>query len=373
MTAVPEKIRTGLIELRTSFGSLYVTPSFWQRVYLVWIFRNFRSLPRQVLSRRQQHVIDNLCRASTLSRKRPEGTTIIGAVENVAIPEPQAAPAIGKVVEIKLATHASEVLPAAVPDGQARRRVLAATAIQIDHLLLRGRALRNSVAKPLARMDIRTAAERSRHRIRRTPTWALTATAAALLLAGVIYFRGARPGHSRDVSIAEAQESVRPGVSQPAALPINAITPKTASHVVLPIPIKPAGDLSRIVAANKPESSAQVQHAGLREPLSVADDPAIERLHVIEPPQSGFSYPITPDPNLTGTVDLKAVIGSDGTVKEVDVLGGDRALAAAAVRAVRRWRYPPQQMNDRAVEAETRIVISFVGDDAVSVRFPANP
>ena len=96
-----------------------------------------------------------------------------------------------------------------------------------------------------------------------------------------------------------------------------------------------------------------------------------ERLQVAEAPESGFSYPVAPHPTLTGKVSLKAVIGTDGTVTEVDVLSGKRVLAGAAVRAVRHWRYRPHELEGHPVEAETNIVISFVGADAVSISFPA--
>jgi TonB family protein len=40
-----------------------------------------------------------------------------------------------------------------------------------------------------------------------------------------------------------------------------------------------------------------------------------------------------------GTVRLKVAIHADGTVKDVDVLGGNPALADAAEKAVRQWRF----------------------------------
>ena len=84
MPAVPQKIRTGLVELRTHIGSVYVSPSFWERIYLLWTFRNFQSLPKQVLNRHQQQLIDKLGRAAIVSRNGPIArTSIIGAVENV--------------------------------------------------------------------------------------------------------------------------------------------------------------------------------------------------------------------------------------------------------------------------------------------------
>jgi hypothetical protein len=37
---------------------------------------------------------------------------------------------------------------------------------------------------------------------------------------------------------------------------------------------------------------------------------------------------------------------------------------------VRQWRYVPPQVDGHTVEAETRVTISFLGDDAVSIILP---
>jgi TonB family protein len=42
-----------------------------------------------------------------------------------------------------------------------------------------------------------------------------------------------------------------------------------------------------------------------------------------------------------GTVRLKVIIHVDGTVKDVEVLGGNPVLADAAEKAVRQWRFAP--------------------------------
>jgi len=42
-----------------------------------------------------------------------------------------------------------------------------------------------------------------------------------------------------------------------------------------------------------------------------------------------------------GTVRLKVVVHADGTVKDVEVLGGNAALAESAEKAVRQWRFAP--------------------------------
>lgn len=56
-----EKLECGVLRVMTPLGPRYIQPSFWERVYLVWMFRHFATLPQVVLSRRQQRWIDRLC------------------------------------------------------------------------------------------------------------------------------------------------------------------------------------------------------------------------------------------------------------------------------------------------------------------------
>jgi hypothetical protein len=56
-----EKLSLGVLRVLTPLGPRYVNPSFVQRLYLLWIFRNFHSLPVRVLSPRQQKRIDTIC------------------------------------------------------------------------------------------------------------------------------------------------------------------------------------------------------------------------------------------------------------------------------------------------------------------------
>src|SRR5579864_8800067 len=104
MPALPQKIRTGLVELRTHIGSVYVSPSFWERIYLLWTFRNFHSLPKQVLNRHQQQLIDKLCRAEIVSRSGPIArSSIIGTVEDVYLKRDcgtETAMTAGKLIEM---------------------------------------------------------------------------------------------------------------------------------------------------------------------------------------------------------------------------------------------------------------------------------
>jgi hypothetical protein len=56
-----EKLAAGVVRVVTPIGPRFIELSFWQRVYFLWIFRNFDTLPQQVLSDRQQHIINQLC------------------------------------------------------------------------------------------------------------------------------------------------------------------------------------------------------------------------------------------------------------------------------------------------------------------------
>lgn len=56
-----EKLSLGVLRVLTPLGPRYVNPSFVQRLYLLWIFRNFHTLPVKVLSSRQQKRIDSIC------------------------------------------------------------------------------------------------------------------------------------------------------------------------------------------------------------------------------------------------------------------------------------------------------------------------
>jgi protein TonB len=67
---------------------------------------------------------------------------------------------------------------------------------------------------------------------------------------------------------------------------------------------------------------------------------------------------------------LIAQVDPEGAVRSVKVVSGNRALASAAVRAIRQWRYRPFLEDGKAVATETNIIISFVSEDAISMSFP---
>jgi hypothetical protein len=80
-----EKLADGVVRVQTPIGPRYVMPSFRQRLYLVWMFRNFHILPHAVLNRRQQRLIDRLCAeqrfASMAYADGMDEVPVIGTIE----------------------------------------------------------------------------------------------------------------------------------------------------------------------------------------------------------------------------------------------------------------------------------------------------
>jgi outer membrane biosynthesis protein TonB len=100
--------------------------------------------------------------------------------------------------------------------------------------------------------------------------------------------------------------------------------------------------------------------------------PASEKPHrlLISGPPRKIVYPVCPDTEARGKVSLQAVVDFEGGVSHVKVLAGDRVLAAAAIAAVRQWRYQPFSDAAPAEERETNITVSFISSEVVAVSFP---
>jgi TonB family protein len=81
-------------------------------------------------------------------------------------------------------------------------------------------------------------------------------------------------------------------------------------------------------------------------------------VHRVQP-----DYPrLAKNMGLSGTVVLRARIGTDGEVRDLEVVSGNAILARSALEAVREWRYQPTMLNGRAVDVETQVTVNFVLD-----------
>ena len=71
--------------------------------------------------------------------------------------------------------------------------------------------------------------------------------------------------------------------------------------------------------------------------------------------------PAAAQAGVSGTVRLGAVIGKDGTIKNLEVLSGHPLLIPAALDAVKQWTYKPTLLNGEPVEVLTSINVTFNG------------
>jgi hypothetical protein len=82
-----EKLTDGVLEVDTPIGPRYVQPNLVQRAYLIWTFRNFFSLPQQVLRPWERRLIDRLWsenRFVSMSAAGAPDRPVIGKIERRA-------------------------------------------------------------------------------------------------------------------------------------------------------------------------------------------------------------------------------------------------------------------------------------------------
>jgi TonB family protein len=60
-----------------------------------------------------------------------------------------------------------------------------------------------------------------------------------------------------------------------------------------------------------------------------------------------------------GTVELHAIIATDGSVSALQFLSGDAFFAQSALNAVSQWRYKPTSLNGHPVEVDTHITVIY--------------
>ncbi|MGB8010267.1 MAG: energy transducer TonB [Terriglobales bacterium] len=90
-------------------------------------------------------------------------------------------------------------------------------------------------------------------------------------------------------------------------------------------------------------------------PLVVSHLAEANLLHRVQP-----LYPaLARMARVQGSVELQAIISKNGTIENLVVLRGHPLLAAAAVEAVRQWRYRPYLLNNEPIEVETEITVNF--------------
>lgn len=70
---------------------------------------------------------------------------------------------------------------------------------------------------------------------------------------------------------------------------------------------------------------------------------------------------------IQGSVILQVEISKSGDVENVQLYSGHPMLAAAAIDAVKQWKYKPYLLNGQSAEVETRVTVNFALPEAAAV------
>jgi hypothetical protein len=355
-----------LLEVRTEAGTVYVRPSRWQRIRLQWTFRHFRVLPPQVLSRSDRRLIEKLTRSAVVSPALPvRRNTVFGVVDQVRSKPPVSATRVATLRTERVRTQVFLTKPmtanAPTPDLSVKPKEAKGAAAGFKD-------------------------------------WGVLPAAVCIAVIFAIFSR--IPFLSKaDIGVFEtittptkhAANQSKPAVFRPAPIRPLLASATTVSLANLERPRlwvgvpRPKSTLARQESAPPEEGSSQsasVSHSpvpglakapsAILEPVASVPRATAQPRFVSELPEGGFAHPVVSEPNLVGELQLKALIGADGSVKDVTVLSGDPRLAEAAMRAVRQWHYSPDQLLGGSAEVETRIKMNFFGQDAVSIASVAN-
>jgi hypothetical protein len=332
-----------LLALHTESGVVYVCPTRWQRLRLRWAFRHFPVLPPQVLSRSDQRLIEELSRTAVVTPVLPVANeNLIGVVE-------------------KARTKPTELGPQLVP---MKNKVI------VDEPTSASTSAAASIQESLAKGGDFGRWETRQVRIRQWgPLGALAASSIVVIVAatygGTLLPKAAEEKKPAAVTKPVEQAAIR---VSPLPVPLAVVEkPKLPVPQTAPPAPKPVVRQSApLPSAPEPPVVESRPVAAPVEPVASVPSGGSERWFS-ELPQGHFSEPVVSNPKLVGEVRLKALIGADGSVRDVTVVSGDPKLAEAGMRAVRNWHYSQYQALGRQDEAETLIRMNFFGEDAVSI------
>lgn len=116
------------------------------------------------------------------------------------------------------------------------------------------------------------------------------------------------------------------GTGDSSAAGVFGMFPTAGQHLALPPPIRIGGNIQDARVLHKPPP--------------------------VYPPEAVEQY-------VSGKVQLEAIIGIDGRVRDLKLISGHPLLAPAAMDAVSQWRYRPTRLNGTVVEVVTIIEVKF--------------
>jgi protein TonB len=349
-----------LVAFENSQGMVYAPVSGWNQAYLLWTFRNFRSLPQNVLNPRQQQLMASLYRdASEHSLRGLSDAFVVGRIEEFDPDKLATVSTSRKDRTPALSPPRKKPADVAVLDRDQRMRA----PFDLGRMTMKLGA--GALVAVIAILGWRQlAAQPVSHSVTTDSTSTPAATAAPLTKETSPAPRKSEPAAAAPTLVAVAipvPPTPAPMISatDPAAKP-------TQTTSAVPVKSQPS-----VVATNTaPASRAGKSYHSSTNPPAVYDASDDRPRTQISGRPRKLIYPICPETRSRGKVSLQAVVEYDGKVSRVRVLTGDRILAKAAVEAVRQWRYEPASGTATDVERETNITVSFISNEVIAVSFP---
>lgn len=146
--------------------------------------------------------------------------------------------------------------------------------------------------------------------------------------------------------------------------PTLPVRPATPSHIQSTIPSDPGpiietesgpGNPTNILNGTGPQPVRPDDPPRQKKPLVMGHiDPAL-LTHRVEPVFPALARQL----HRSGRVELRAIIGTDGTVQSLLVVSGDQLFINSAREAVLQWRYKPTYLNGEPVEIDTYITVIY--------------
>jgi protein TonB len=84
----------------------------------------------------------------------------------------------------------------------------------------------------------------------------------------------------------------------------------------------------------------------------------VQQARLVSQPKPVYP-PLARQARIQGTVRFNAVIGTDGTIQNLQLVNGHPLLVPAATAAVKQWVYKPTLLNGEPVEVVTQIDVNF--------------
>jgi TonB family protein len=336
-----DRLENGFLLYETPRGFVRAEVSLRQRIYLLWTFRHFRQLSMPLLNSRQRELVNELFRHNegVVSPSDPshseEAWPVIGVIENFVPPAGEIT--VSDVIEQK-PENSNE-------HEEQTERIAEMVPLTIPAFALPKLAW-SRVVSAVGALSLCIVLAVSWHRSHGIPVAQAYDQPASPEVNPVAPAAPFQPS-----AIVETSKAVRSSAT-------------TSESVTAPVTFKRAS-----IAATTPGSARKVRSHEVASTAFMTVSGEEAGIQASRPPIR-VVYPIYPKARVRGGVALTARLDSDGVVRGVRVVSGNRALAASAVRAVRQWRYRPYLKDGQAVATETNIFISFIAEDAISMTFP---